>query len=196
MERIEATENWTADGKRILFEQLMRRTRPRANAQALMLTRNTADAEDLLQVSILRAWSRFESFDQERSFGKWLSVIMMHAFLDRRRAEGRRVKTVSYENTPNSVDGDSYLMEFPETGPLLEERVITRDQYDLEEALQKIPETHRRIVLMCDMLGYDYQDCAASEGVPVGTVRSRLFRGRRKLRTILEKGFDSGLLAA
>jgi len=196
MERIEATENWTVEGKRNLFEQLIRRTRSRANAQALMLTRNATDAEDLLQVSILRAWSRFDSFDQERSFGKWLSVIMMHAFLDRRRAEGRRVRTVSYENAPNNSEGDSYLMEFAETGPLLEERIVSRDQYNLEEALERIPETHRRIVLMCDMLGYDYHDCAASEGVPVGTVRSRLFRGRRKLRTILEKGFDSGLMAA
>jgi RNA polymerase sigma-70 factor (ECF subfamily) len=182
----EKVENATREELRAFFEDHWRRVKSRAHAHALMLTRNPADAEDLLQTSALRAWAGFGSFDRERSFAKWISTIMMRAHLDRRRLEKRRIRAISYESTPYTADGDSYLMEFPDTGPLLEDRVVERESHgDLDAALDCIPENHRSVVLMCDLLGLDYTDCAGRLGVPVGTVRSRLFRGRRKLRALL-----------
>lgn len=179
--------------KRAKFESLYRQIRPRAYAHALMLTRNVADAEDLLMTAVVRAWSSFDQFDHARSFGKWLCVIVNRSFLDRKRMEGRRVKLLSWE-TPLS-DGEPFVLDLPEAGPSLEDRIVERESYGpLREALAKIPEEFRRVVVLCDLFGFDYHDCATKEGIPVGTVRSRLYRGRRKLRQLL--GDNGGLMAA
>lgn len=165
------------------FESQFQSVRSRAYAQALMLTRNRADADDLLQTTLVKAWSRYDVFDETRSFGKWIGSIMTRAFLDRRRAESRRLKPLSYDAYRGAED-DGYELDFADPSSEDIANGIALRQ-DLRQALEEMPDIHRRIVLMCDLLGLDYDLCAQREGIPVGTVRSRLFRGRQKLREAL-----------
>lgn len=168
------------------FEALAGQVRSQAFGLACILTRNAVDAEDLLQSSLLKAWQAFDRYDGRCAFAVWLNVIIRNTFFDRYRAERCRVRLVGWDAAAPNFEGDLPDLDLLDPDGSPEEIVLEHVIHaDLIHAIRRLPERNRRVVILCDVLDLDYQECADIEGVPVGTIRSRLFRGRRRLRGIL-----------
>jgi RNA polymerase sigma-70 factor, ECF subfamily len=140
---------------------------------AYRLAGNDADAQDLVQETLLRVRRGLETY-QPGSLPAWLSRIVTNVFLDEVRRRRRR------PTDPLSDDGDRQLPPSPGADE------VTDDFSDeVQHALSSLPDDFRTAVVLCDVVGLSYDEIAAAQGVPVGTVRSRIHRGRRMLRTAL-----------
>jgi RNA polymerase sigma-70 factor (ECF subfamily) len=147
---------------------------------AVRLTRNPTDAEDLLQETYLRAYRAFGSFEEGTNLRAWLYRILTNAFINTYRKRQREPKTVSDDEIE-----DWYLYERlggRESEPSAETQVLESipDQ-DVQDALASLPEQFRLAVLLADVEGFSYKEIAEILEVPIGTVMSRLHRGRRAL---------------
>ena len=137
---------------------------------AYRLTRNARDAEDLVQDSLLRAYKFWDSFQQDSNCKAWLLTILQHIRSNRLRARGRRPIFAD-------VDGLAEVLAFAPSVPdrLTDEEVL--------EALHAIPEPYQHVIVMCDVEGLTYKEAAVALAIPIGTVMSRLHRGRALLRS-------------
>ncbi len=144
------------------------------------LTRNAADAEDLLQEAFLLAYRGFHQFQQGSNVKAWLYRILMNTFINRYRKNQREPKTVS-----ESEVEDWYLYDkIAESGlePSAETSVLESiPDEEVQAALLSLPEQFRTAVLLADVEGFNYKEIAEITGVPIGTVMSRLHRGRKAL---------------
>lgn len=147
---------------------------------AFRLTRNAADAEDLVQETYLRAYRGFHQFQEGTNLKAWLYRILMNTFINSYRKKQREPQTIS----DDEVD-DWYLyskMAERRAEPSAEASVIEGlPDEDVQEALSSLPEQFRVAVLLADVEGFSYREIAEITGVPIGTVMSRLHRGRRAL---------------
>ena len=147
---------------------------------AFRLTRNAADAEDLIQETFLRAYRGFHQFQEGTNLKAWLYRILMNTFINSYRKKQREPQTISDEEVE-----DWYLYsKMAERGaePSAEASVIeSLPDEDVQEALSSLPEQVRIAVLLPDVEGFSYKEIADITGVPIGTVMSRLHRGRRAL---------------
>jgi len=140
---------------------------------AYRLTGNDADAQDLVQETLLRVRRGLESY-QPGSLPAWLARIVTNVFLDEVRRRRRR---------PTDPLGDDAERVLP-VSPAADE--MTGDlSDDVQDALSELPDEFRSAVVLCDVVGMSYDEIAGVQGVPVGTVRSRIHRGRRMLRAAL-----------
>jgi RNA polymerase sigma-70 factor (ECF subfamily) len=140
---------------------------------AYRLAGNDADAQDLVQETLLRVRRGLETY-QPGSLPAWLSRIVTNVFLDEIRRRRRR------PSDPLADDADRVLPASPAADE------VRQDMSDeVQHALSSLPDDFRTAVVLCDVVGMSYDEIAASQGVPVGTVRSRIHRGRRMLRTAL-----------
>ncbi len=149
-------------------------------AAALRMTRNPADAEDLVQETYLRAYRGFGGFEPGTNLRAWLYRILTNAYINTYRKKQREPKTVSDDEIE-----DWYLYDkLAGQGavPSAEATVLERlpDQ-DVQDALASIPEQFRLAVLLADVEGFSYKEIAEILSIPIGTVMSRLHRGRRAL---------------
>jgi len=153
---------------------------PGMYSAAYRLTRNAADAEDLVQETFLRAYRGFHQFQQGTNLKAWLYRILMNTFINTYRKKQREPRTISDDEVE-----DWYLyskMAGEGLEPSAETSVIeSLPDEDVQEALQSIPEQFRVAVLLADVEGFSYKEIAEITGVPIGTVMSRLHRGRRAL---------------
>jgi len=153
---------------------------PGLYSAAFRLTRNGADAEDLVQETFLRAYRGFHQFEPGTNLKAWLYRILMNTFINTYRKKQREPQTVSEEETP-----DWYLYsKMAEHGaePSAEASVIEAlPDEDVQAALSALPEQFRAAVLLADVEGFSYKEIAEITGVPIGTVMSRLHRGRKAL---------------
>jgi RNA polymerase sigma-70 factor (ECF subfamily) len=146
---------------------------------ARKLTRNQDDAEDLLQTTVLKAMENREKFEEGSNMFGWLSKIMFNTFATAYR---RRVKFETQYDCQDlilsrSVDASQDKeIELKQTG----------------EALERLSEDHRDIIVMVCMQGMAYQDVSEMLNIPVGTVRSRLSRAREHLKSMLAANTDAG----
>ena len=149
-------------------------------AAANRLTRNPADAEDLIQETFLRAFRGFHQFQEGTNLKAWLYRILMNTFINSYRKKLRQPQTISDEE----VD-DWYLYSRMAEGsaePSAEMAVLEAlPDEDVQEALSSLPEQFRIAVLLADVEGFSYKEIAEITGVPIGTVMSRLHRGRKAL---------------
>ena len=144
---------------------------------AYRLTGNPADAHDLVQEVLLRVRKGLADY-QPGSFEGWLWRITRNAFIDEIRKRKRR------PTAPLPDEMDRWDEATSEPADVEFERLSLGD--DIQKALLELPIEFREAVILCDVVGLSYEEIAAAVAVPVGTVRSRIHRGRRQLRTLLE----------
>ena len=142
---------------------------------AYRLTGNDADAQDLVQEVLLRVRRGLETY-RPGSLEGWLSRITTNAFLDEVRRRRRR-PTVALPDEPDRVLAGSEGADVALAAMGLPD--------DIQDALRALPEDFRAAVVLCDVVGLPYEEIASQLGVPVGTVRSRIHRGRAALRGVL-----------
>jgi RNA polymerase sigma-70 factor (ECF subfamily) len=144
------------------------------------LTRNAADAEDLVQETYLRAFRSFHQFQPGTNLKAWLYRILTNTFINSYRKKQREPQTVSDDEIE-----DWYLYsKMSDEGfePSAETAVLeSLPDEDVQEALSSLPEQFRIAVLLADVEGFSYKEIAEITGVPIGTVMSRLHRGRKAL---------------
>ena len=143
---------------------------------AYRLTGDDADAQDLVQEVLLRVRRGLETYRPMGSLEGWLSRITTNAFLDEVRRRRRR-PTVALPDDPDRVlagadDAETAL-------------AATKLPDEVQDALRNLPDDFRAAVVLCDVVGLTYEEIAAQLNVPVGTVRSRIHRGRALLRGVL-----------
>jgi RNA polymerase sigma-70 factor (ECF subfamily) len=168
------------------FQGLVRKYLNSLYNYALVLTRRVEDAEDLLQESLVRAYDGFHTFDRSLSFKPWIFTIMRNVQIDRQRR--RRVRPAEdplgrEEEAEPVVSMESPLYSIP-LAP--EDILLRRETVDqVREAIRRLPPLLREIVELRDIEGLPYREIATIVSRPVGTVMSRLYRGRNLLRTYL-----------
>ncbi len=140
---------------------------------AYRLTGNDDDAYDLVQEALLRVRKGLETY-QPGSMEAWLSRIVTNVFLDEVRRKRRRPVEALPEDPERLLPASPGADEATESLPA-----------DVQAALRRLPEDFRTAVVLCDVVGLSYEEIADALSVPVGTVRSRIHRGRRLLRTAL-----------
>jgi len=168
------------------FQDMMGQTRRRAYTMALQLTRNPADAEDLMQETYLKAWKGFDSYLPGRPFLNWLLRIMQRAYLDTRRRDNPIRKAESLNSMISPSDGEVQELPIPDDGPAPDQELMQDElRFQIRSALAELPEVYRDAIGMCDLEGMSYSEIAEIQNTTIGTVRSRIHRGRRLLRDIL-----------
>jgi RNA polymerase sigma-70 factor, ECF subfamily len=164
---------------------------------ALRMTRNPADAEDLLQEATLRAFRGFASFEEGTNLKAWLYRILTNSFINTYRKRQREPQTVE---GPDDLD-EWFLFDRLGSRSVqrsAEEDVLERiPDAEVKAALESIPENFRMAVLLADVEGFSYKEIAEITDVPIGTVMSRLHRGRKALEKVLyglatERGLVDG----
>ncbi len=164
---------------------------------ALRMTRNQADAEDLVQETYLKAYRSFGGFEAGTNLKAWLYRILTNTYINTYRARKRRPEQADVENVE-----DLYLYHQLAAGTAAgvgrsaEDEVL--DQFtddDVKAAIEALPDTFRMAVLLSDVEGFSYKEIAEITDVPIGTVMSRLHRGRKALqKALMDVGVARGLV--
>ena len=164
---------------------------------ALRMTRNPADAEDLVQETYLKAYRAFDRFEQGTNLKAWLYRILTNTFINSYRSKKRRPEQTELDEVE-----DLYLyrrlggLEAVTAGRSAEEEVLDHfTDTDVKAAVEALPEQFRMAVLLADVEGFSYKEIADILDVPIGTVMSRLHRGRKTLQKVLhDVGVQRGLV--
>lgn len=168
------------------FERLIEETRKRARSMASQLTRNPTEAEDLLQETWTKAWRGFGSYTPDRPFLNWLLRIMQRAYLDSRRRLNPIRKAESLNSLISPTDGEVQEVQIPDTSAGPDEQLFRKQlREELHASMAELPSVYRDAIVMCDLEGLTYAEIADEQKTTVGTVRSRIHRGRKLLREIL-----------
>ncbi len=168
------------------FQSMMTETKRRAYTMALQLTRNPTDAEDLVQDTYVKAWRGFDSYVDGRPFLNWLLRIMQRAYLDSRRRDNPIRRAESLNSMVSPSDGEVQEMSIAGDDPTPDEAVLREEfKQELYAALSELPEVYRTAIVLCDIESLSYAEIADVQKTTVGTVRSRIHRGRRLLREIM-----------
>jgi RNA polymerase sigma-70 factor (ECF subfamily) len=155
---------------------------------AYRLTRNARDAEDLVQDSLLRAYRFWDSFEQDSNCKAWLLRIVTNTFINEYQRK-KRSREVLDAATAEQDATDGVLMHAEAADRQSPERMLVERSVsdDVQRALEGLPEDFRTAVVLCDVQGLSYKEIADIMGTPVGTVMSRLFRGRKLLAAALRE---------
>ena len=162
---------------------------PEMYAAALRLTRNPSDAEDLVQETYLRAYRGFAGFKAGTNLRAWMHRILTNSFINTYRKKQREPQTVSDDEIPEWYLYDRMALGSAEPSAETEALAAMPDQ-DVQRALESVPERFRLAVLLADVEGFSYKEIAHILEVPIGTVMSRLHRGRKALEKALWKVMD------
>jgi RNA polymerase sigma-70 factor, ECF subfamily len=186
---LDATDTTHAASDRQVFAAEVERLIDRLYGTALNMTRHGADAEDLVAEALAKAWANFDSLQERQSFEKWVFRILVNTIISDRR----RRKTRPVEESADSGEGPDEFSLFEKVHqPFLlwwgnpEQQLLDKLlRQDIERALRSLPEAYRLAVILVEVQGFSYAEAAEALDVPVGTVRSRLSRGRTLLQRAL-----------
>ena len=151
------------------------------------MTRDSQKAEDLLQETLFKAYKNFAQFSLNTNFRAWIFKIMVNTYITGYRKMNKQPQTLSYNDLEEfylyqkSESPEDYITENGDT--------ISGEYFhdEVQEALNKLPYYFRLVVLLYDIEGFSYQEISRIVNIPVGTVMSRLNRGRTLLRTKLQR---------
>ena len=182
-----------------VFSDLAMEYMPALYTAALRMTRNPADAEDLVQETYLKAYRGFGSFELGTNLKAWLYRILTNTYINSYRAKRRRPEVTDVEDIEDLYlyrhlvgDGSAGL------GRSAEDEALERfTDTDIKEAIESLPDTFRMAVLLADVEGFSYKEIAEITDVPIGTVMSRIHRGRKALqKALVDRGRTRGLVGA
>ena len=170
---------------------------PQLFATALRMTRNRSDAEDLVQETFLKGWRAFDSYQQGTNLRAWLFRIMTNTFINKYNSQQRRPQETELDEVEELFlfrrmgAFDQSKMSQSAEDQMLE--LFTDDE--VKNAIESLPETFRIPVLLSEVEGFSYKEIAEMLEVPIGTVMSRLHRGRKAMQKMLyEYAKERGLV--
>ncbi len=168
------------------FEKLVERTKRQAYNIAYRMTGNRDDAEDLTQEAYLRAYRSFATYNRQLPFESWFFRILSNLFIDLMRRKPKQ-KPLSLDQPVGDDESDvNLLLQIPDENANLERNLMdTVMDERLQAALSVLPEAFRTAVMLCDVEGKSYEEIAVAMGSSIGTVRSRIHRGRTILRRLM-----------
>lgn len=182
------TSTSAADNRR-QFEALALPLLDPLYAAALRLTRHSGDAEDLVQDTFMRAYRFFGRFEKGTHFKAWIFKILTNTFINKYRRQVKE-RTLEDDSERASVSAHFFSHHATEAAANPENLVVNRlsSSHVLKE-IDKLPIDFRMVVILADLQEFSYRDIAEMLEVPVGTVMSRLFRGRKLLQKALAGDF-------
>jgi len=150
---------------------------------AIRLSADPNDAEDLVQDTIVKAYRFFSSYERGTNAKAWLFRILKNSYINNYRKVSKQPYQVDYDEISSYYE--TVRSDRSDTTDM--EQIIYREMLDDEvtRALNRLPEDFRTVVLLCDIEGFTYEEIANMLDVPIGTIRSRLHRGRNLLRSSL-----------
>ena len=170
------------------FTELAMEYMPQLYTAALRMTRNPSDAEDLVQETYLKAYRGFGGFTEGTNLKAWLYRILTNTYINTYRAAKRRPQVADVEDVEDLYLYRRLTPDGPDPGRSAEEAAlegITDDE--VKAAIESLPDAFRIAVLLADVEGFSYKEIAEITDVPIGTVMSRIHRGRRALQKALGK---------
>lgn len=160
---------------------------PQLFSTAMRMTRNRADAEDLVQETFMKAWRSYESYQEGTNLRAWLFRIMTNSFINRYNAAKRRPVVTELDDVE-----ELYLyrrigaVDQSRINPSAEDQMMEMfTDSEVKTALEELPEAFRLPVLLSDVDGFSYKEISEMLDVPIGTVMSRLHRGRKAMHKLL-----------
>ena len=154
---------------------------------AMRLTRNPSDAEDLVQETFLKAYRAYDTFESGTNLKAWLYRILTNTFINNYRRDTRRPQETDLGDLEDvylfrRMNRDTSTGSTSSAEQQLLEGLV---ESDIKEAIEGLPETFRMVVLLADLEGFSYKEIAEILDIPIGTVMSRLHRGRKALQRAL-----------
>jgi RNA polymerase sigma-70 factor, ECF subfamily len=179
------------------FEQDAMQYARQLYSAAMRMTRNPSDAEDLVQETFLKAYRAYHTFEEGTNLKAWLYRILTNTYINKYRKDSRRPSEVDL----GSVE-DLYLYrnigseESAEAARTTEDRVLDGlVESDIKKAVEDLPENFRLPVLLADLEGFSYKEISDILDIPIGTVMSRLHRGRKAMqKSLWEYAVKRGLV--
>ena len=179
------------------FEQDAMQYARQLYSAAMRMTRNPSDAEDLVQETFLKAYRAYHTFEEGTNLKAWLYRILTNTYINKYRKDTRRPSEVDL----GSVE-DLYLYrnigseESAEAARTTEDRVLDGlVEADIKKAVEDLPENFRLPVLLADLEGFSYKEISDILDIPIGTVMSRLHRGRKAMqKSLWEYAVKRGLV--
>jgi len=150
---------------------------------ALRLTSDPTDAEDLVQDTIVKSYRFFNSYEKGTNAKAWLFRILKNSYINNYRRDSKRPQQVDYDEV--STFYETIRAARTDTSDLEDRMYRELLDDDINGALEDLPEDFRTVVLLCDVEGFTYEEIANMLDVPIGTIRSRLHRGRNLLKAQL-----------
>lgn len=182
------------------FEANVTRMMDRMYSAALRYTRNSTDAEDLLGDCLAKAWEKYSTLDDPDKFDGWVMRILSNTYISRWRRNQTHKEIFDDDLCTQDLDDTNSLYAKLHQPFLLwwgtPEQTFVNNllNEEIEAALNSLPESFRLTVMMVEVMGHSYDEVAESMEVPVGTVRSRLNRGRRLLqKSLWENAREAGI---
>lgn len=173
------------------FERLIEKHQQVAYNIAYRMVGNEEDAKDMTQEAFIKVFKSIKSFREDSSFSTWLYRIVMNTCKDELRK--RKINVVSIDR-PLETGESSAQFDIPDLTYSPEVAFEKKQLHELlQEALVSIPEQNRTVVVMRDVQGFSYEDIAAVMNIPVGTVKSRINRGRHMLRERITQHYNLSL---